>query len=170
MPNRFTIKDILFLLIGLVVCLLLFLNMVKTNREVEALAGVQEALQDQAKTLQQIQETLADPTDETPLGLMDESDSVEGARVMFRDNFRALPDEAPASGITFSSPSSAVNRLGLAQQWQTAPDSQLPADFAPGRNDHPYPQRRAGNPHAVRGSRQLRQRHPCRRVREAVLA
>lgn len=132
MPNRFTIKDLLFLLIGLVVCLLLFLNMVKTNREVEALAGVQEALQDQATTLRQIQETLADPTDGTPLGLMDESDSAEGARVMFRDSFLAVPNEAPASDITFSSPSSAVNRRGLAQQWQTAPDSQLPADFAPG--------------------------------------
>ena len=118
MPNRFTIKDLLFLLIGLVVCLLLFLNMVKTNREVEALAGVEEALQDQAATLQELHDAMANPT--------------EGARVMFRDSFLAVPNEAPASDITFSSPSSAVNRLGLAQQWQTAPDSQLPADFAPG--------------------------------------
>ncbi len=132
MPHRFTIKVLLFLLIGLVVCLLLFLNMVKTNREVETLIGVEEALQDQAKTLRQIQETLADPPDETPLGLMDESDSGEGARVMFRDSFPVLPKEAPASDITFSSPSPAVNRLGRDQQWQTAPDSQLPEDFAPG--------------------------------------
>lgn len=43
MQNRFTVKDFFYVVIGLVICLLLFLNMVKTNREIEALNRVQRA-------------------------------------------------------------------------------------------------------------------------------
>ncbi len=55
MQNRFTVKDFFYLVIGLAICLLLFLNMVKTNREVEALDRVQRALKQQNTTLGKLQ-------------------------------------------------------------------------------------------------------------------
>ncbi|HWB19904.1 MAG TPA: ABC transporter substrate-binding protein [Phycisphaerales bacterium] len=42
------------------------------------------------------------------------------------------PSYEPAFDIHFSGASPSVNRRGLPQHWQTAPDSELPADFAPG--------------------------------------
>jgi hypothetical protein len=50
----------------------------------------------------------------------------------FEENVAKLPDYEPGAAIAFSSASPSVNRQGLPQQWQTAPNSELPADFAPG--------------------------------------
>ena len=44
----------------------------------------------------------------------------------------APPSFEPAHDITFSGASTSVNREGLAQQWQVAPDASLPRDFAEG--------------------------------------
>ncbi|MCH8345124.1 MAG: hypothetical protein IH983_14220 [Planctomycetes bacterium] len=148
MQNRFTVKDFFYVVIGLVICLLLFLNMVKTNREVEALDRVQRALKQQNTTLGKLQRAIAgvsagartdattfqegspdgvDPREpppaRTPSGPDDEP---------FQENVAALPSYQPGVDIAFSSASPAVNRHGMAQQWQTGPDAELPQDFTPG--------------------------------------
>ncbi len=51
MQNRFTAKDFFYMLIGLTACLLLFLNMLKTDREVASLENIGAALKSQATTL-----------------------------------------------------------------------------------------------------------------------
>jgi peptide/nickel transport system substrate-binding protein len=58
MQNRFTPKDFLYVLIGLVIILLLFLNMFKTNREATALDGVQNAMKAQQTTLSSLDDSL----------------------------------------------------------------------------------------------------------------
>ncbi len=121
MQNRFGAKDFFYMLIGGVVCLLLFLNMVKTDREVTALEKVDATLKSQGTTLGKL---------ETAIGKL--SGGVHVAPGTAGTAGTAGAARAAPPVVKFGSMSSSVNRVGLPQQWQAAPDDRLPADFAEG--------------------------------------
>ena len=136
MQNRFAAKDFFYMLIGLTVCLLLFLNMLKTDREVVSLENVGAALKSQATTLGKLEAAITElggslridpgalvaPTPDDPVS----------SRSDVPLNIARRPSYEPGYDIRFGAMSSAVNRRGLPQQWQTAPDAELPQDFATG--------------------------------------
>ncbi|MGI9014747.1 MAG: ABC transporter substrate-binding protein [Phycisphaerales bacterium] len=154
MQNRFTAKDFFYMLIGLTACLLLFLNMWKTQHEVDAISKVESTLKSQNATLASLEkaigqiqrgsgnvtidaETLAalrsgSGLDVTPRNNTASSTGLDTASGEFVANAATLPSYTPAADIRFSGYSSRVNRRGLAQSWQAAPDAELPDDFAPG--------------------------------------
>ena len=103
------------MLLAVAICLLLLLNMIKTNREVEALGRIEDAIKEQAVAFNDLKTTI---------------NSAEVNQILPRAIDPVIAE--PSTVITFSSASPSVNRLGLPQQWQTAPDAELPDDFSPG--------------------------------------
>jgi len=144
MQNRFTVKDFFYVLIGLAICLLLFLNMVKTDREVEALVRVNDTLKVQGTTLGQLESAIdklggglrLDPSAFDKLSSRPSHGSGPGTGAPAArggaENVAQRPSYEPGYDIRFGSESSSVNRVGLPQQWQTAADRDLPEDFADG--------------------------------------
>ena len=153
MQNRFTAKDFLYVLIGVVACLLLLLNTFKTDREAELLDAVNTTLKSQQATLSELEGAIATLGSGGGLVRIDPSalsaDSAGGAATggsaatgsdriaitpsgEFRANVATRPSYQPGADIRFSGASSSVNREGRPQRWQTAPDAGLPGDFAPG--------------------------------------
>ncbi|MFG0328300.1 MAG: ABC transporter substrate-binding protein [Phycisphaerales bacterium] len=148
MQNRFTVKDFFYMLIGGVICLLLFLNMVKTDREVTALVRVDETLGSQQQTLAMLQGSIDSMTNKLASGVRIEGgfDAANASRRAngetpaipsmldpnFEPNRAPLPSYRPGADIKFAAAADSVNRQGLEQTWQVAPDAYLPDDFAPG--------------------------------------
>ena len=132
MQNRFTAKDFFYMLIGLAACLLLFLNMLKTDREVASLENVGAALKRQATTLGKLEVAInglgdgirIDPGALAVTTPADRSDAPQ--------NIAQRPSYEPGHDIRFGAMTAAVNRRGRPQQWQAAPDAALPDDFAAG--------------------------------------
>ena len=160
MQNRFTIKDFFYMLIGLVICLLLFFNMIKTDHEVEALANVDQLIKNQNATLSNLDrsiESLRSGIRITPDMMAGGGNSAtnsggnagngngnNGSATPAGGDFSNIPEDEfqanaaerpsyePAADIQFSGPANTINRRGLPQQWQVAPDIELPDDFASG--------------------------------------
>ena len=136
MQNRFTAKDFFYMLIGLTACLLLFLNMLKTDREVVSLENIGAVLKSQSTTLGKLEAAI------TELGgglrvdpgavMAPTPDHPGSSRSDVAENIASRPSYEPGYDIRFGAMSTAVNRRGLRQQWQTAPDAELPEDFATG--------------------------------------
>lgn len=166
MQNRFTVKDFFYMLIGGVICLLIFLNITKTNREVEVLDGVRNAINSQSATVSTLNETIANQRKtiddlarairETPSGGLD-AEALEALTRALAAGGGSAGTPNTGSGQTTGRPTNTgiladasrfqpgynpanrnpiqtddQNNEGLPQQWQTAPDAELPADFAPG--------------------------------------
>lgn len=173
MQNRFTVKDFFYMLFAGVICLLLFLGMVKTQREVEMMETVDNTLKSQQATLASLSDAInklrerpgldaetlssllrsATPAASGPHSAVP-SPSPEGSA---RSSAARGPGRTPAAVAASAPPNGAdpynlatppsfeprydnpfpvwasnVNRMGLPQQWQVAPDAELPDDFAAG--------------------------------------
>lgn len=160
MQNRFTVKDFFYMLIGLAVCLLLFINTLKTDREVESLERVNATLGSQQSTLS----TLGDALEVQKGAIGDLARAVremEAGPALDAEVLAALRDamteagdtrgeqtvgtplEATATNANAYQPgfnpanrnpwwTRSVNNEGLPQDWQAAPNADLPDDFAPG--------------------------------------
>ena len=143
MQNRFTAKDFLYTFIGLLVCGLLFMNMMKTDREVAQLEAVSDTLRNQNTTLSRLETAIStmgtgggqqmDP--ELLRQLLAAAGSAGGAAATpteRRINMAELPSFKPGYDIRFGAAGPNMNLEGLPQEWQTAPNRELPADFSPG--------------------------------------
>jgi len=154
MQNRFTAKDFFYMLIGLVVCVLLFLNMTKTDREAVVLDRINETLTKQQAALRDLTDKVAQGprvVAQGPTGSGGSAAASDGARAAESaapettpadpataprgsgpENAAKKPNYTPGYNVQFSAMAKEVNRRGLPQKWQTAPDAELGADFAPG--------------------------------------
>lgn len=149
MQNRFAAKDFFYIVIGLVACFLLFFNMLKTDREVETLKQVEDALKSQETMLGRLEASISNLSGGMQIdpevleriaagqgggsrGGSASGDNRESADEDVQANIASPPSYTPGADIRFSGQTKSVNRIGLPQEWQTAPDRLLPEDFAPG--------------------------------------
>jgi len=165
MQDRFGFKDFVYMLFAALICLLLWLNMVKTSREVESLETLTSRMKDQDTTLSSLKDAIGnlessptlDPetlqtllasagssnrsgTDGSaiPSGSSSDRDSENDTdRTGNRDAERSVnlaekPEFKPAYDITQAVWTKNQNLKGEPQEWQAAPDSKLPDDFATG--------------------------------------
>lgn len=151
MQNRFTAKDFFYMLIGVTLCVLLFLNMAKTDREAVILDRINQTLSGQQAALNTLTEQVAKgpalnsallsalaQSDQNPSNASSgsapaapaSSPAAPGAQIS--ENIASKPNYTPGYPIQFAAMAREVNRRGLPQKWQTAPDAELPDDFAPG--------------------------------------
>jgi peptide/nickel transport system substrate-binding protein len=152
MQNRFTVKDFLYMTLGLVICCLIGLNILKTNREVEALKAVDSTLASQGVTLGKLEGAITTLSDGMSGGMRLDPALLErliaagasqvpgsnsggsGAEPSAPrpENAAEHPSYRPGYDIQFAMASDAVNRRGLPQRWIPAADAELPPDFSPG--------------------------------------
>lgn len=164
MNNRFTVKDFFYVIIGLTICFLIWMNIVKTNREVTAINSVNTALRDQNATLGTLTDAIEGMQSkggldaDTAAALIEairsntNSANSEASRNANNDtheitprtikprttnattpiNLSSQPSFIPGYNIKQSVYTYGQNLKGLPQQWQTAPDDELPSDFETG--------------------------------------
>jgi peptide/nickel transport system substrate-binding protein len=157
MQNRFTVKDFFYVLIGLTACGLLFMNMLKTNREVVELNDLKGVLQSQQATLASLGTALeglqsrgggmdADAVDRLAELLRNGSNGAAALNGTNGASSRLPVGPVPGRPVNLASPPSfdpgydnryaiwtdSVNPYGLPQEWQVAPDESRPDDFSSG--------------------------------------
>lgn len=161
MQNRFTVKDFFYMLIGVVICVLIGFNIRATNREAtniesvnsnltsqhatlsslnstleeqrsaivtlrESIAGLNPGEGLDAEAIRQLTETMRQGSGGT--GIASESGSATSENTQNTARFQAGYNPKNVNPIHTSE----QNMEGLPQQWQTAPDRELPEDFASG--------------------------------------
>ena len=160
MQNRFTVKDFFYMLIGVVACVLIFLSITATNREAENVARVDDNLSNQHATLSSLNESIKaqqsainelrdavqdleisgggiDPAVlERILGQMSQSAAAnpDAPGTSGSPTTVAAGDFQPGYNPRNTNPihTDTQNNEGRPQEWQVAPDADLPEDFAPG--------------------------------------
>jgi len=168
MQNRFTVKDFFYLIIGIAICGLIWLNIVSTNREVEKLDRVVAGLESQQTTLSGLDsaiaqqraatKNLAEAVREIEAGPGLDAEALAALTAALRESGGTMapgPEEIPGDHSTGTPMSVSLdnarsfqpgynpanelaihtdnqNDQGLPQDWQVAPNDELPDDFAPG--------------------------------------
>lgn len=113
--ERFNLKDAAYLAMGALVCLLLVVVLVRGSRDRAVFKEVLHELDEQRLLLEQRDAAMRSQEESTSAI----KSAIDAREPVLRAN-------------RFSSPCRCVNREGLSQRWQTAPDADLPVDFAAG--------------------------------------
>lgn len=109
--ERLNLKDAICLSLGGMLCLLLVLMLYIIARQHEAQRDLQRELAEQRILLDRV---------------------LEQSPALLQQSSNGAPSAAGESSTAHSSACRCVNRLGKPQQWQTAPDAELPSDFREG--------------------------------------